>query len=86
MGEPTIKSNLDVYKKLVVSTNGYQVSTNQTNTKDLTVTIQVDYHSLDLTTIPQENQTNGLTKIDYKRDTNSETIKQNMLKQGFTCE
>ena len=85
-GENTIKTNLDTYQKLLSSTSGYQVNTTSSDTKTLEVKVQVDYHSLDLTTIPQANQENSVTKIEYKRNTDMNTIKNDMVNQGFTCE
>lgn len=85
-GEPTIKTKLDTYQKLLSSTSGYQVSANSDNPKELKIVVQVDYHSLDLTTIPQTNQEDKLTKINYKKGTNSNTIKNDMLSKGYTCE
>ena len=85
-GEPTVKSKLDTYQKLLLSSNGYQVNTNANDSKEIKVVVQIDYHSLDLTTIPQANQNDSLTKVTYKRNIDSNTIKNDMLTQGFTCE
>lgn len=85
-GEQTIKAKLDNYQKLLSSTSGYQVNTNATDSKEMKVVVQIDYHSLDLTTIPQANQNDELTKVKYKRNIDSNTIKNDMLTQGFTCE
>lgn len=85
-GESTVKTKLDTYQKLLLSSNGYQVNTNTNDPKELKIIVQIDYHSLDLTTIPQDNQNDDLTKVTYKRDTDSNTIKNDMLSKGFTCE
>ena len=85
-GEPAIKTKLDTYQKLLSSTSGYQVSTSSTDTKEVKVIVQIDYHSLDLTTIPQANQNDEITKVTYKRNTNLTTIKNDMLNSGYTCE
>ena len=85
-GETTIKTNLDTYQKLLSSTSGYQVNVTSTDTKTLELKVQVDYHSLDLTTIPQANQENNVTKVEYKRNTDLNTVKNDMLTQGYTCE
>ena len=85
-GEPTIKAKLDNYQRLLSSTSGYQVNTTTTDSKEMKVVVQIDYHSLDLTTIPQNNQNDELTKVTYKKGIESNTIKNDMLTQGFTCE
>jgi len=83
-GEATIKTQLDTYQTLLSSTSGYQVSTNKQD-KDLTIIVQVDYKSLDLTVIPTKNQENDITKVEYSRNTEVNKIKSDMLAQGFTC-
>ena len=85
-GEATIKSNLDKYQKLSSSTKGYQVSTNSKNAQELTVIVQVDYKNLDLTVIPENNQQNNLTKVEYQKNINSNKVKNKMINEGFTCE
>ena len=85
-GEPTIKAKIDNYQKLLSSTSGYQVNTSTSDSKEMKVVVQIDYHSLDLTTIPQANQNDELTKVTYKRDTDSNTIRSDMLSKGYTCE
>ena len=85
-GEPTIKTKLDTYQKLLSSTSGYQVNTSASDSKEMKVVVQIDYHSLDLTTIPQANQNDELTKVTYKRGTDSNTIRSDMLSKGYTCE
>lgn len=85
-GEQTIKTKLDTYQKLLSSTSGYQVNTNQANSKELKIIVQMDYKSLDLTVIPQANQEDDVTKVIYKRNTDLTTIKNDMLSAGYTCE
>ena len=85
-GEETIKNNTTKYQSLSSSTKGYKVSTNSANPQELTIIVQIDYKTLDLTVIPEKTQEDNITKVDYHRDTDSTKIKNNMINQGFTCE
>lgn len=85
-GEETIKNNTTKYQSLSTSTKGYKVSTNSTNPQELTIIVQIDYKTLDLTVIPEKTQEDSITKVDYQRNVDSTKIKNNMINQGFTCE
>ena len=85
-GEETIKNNLNTYKQLQANTSGYQVNTASNNSTELTIITQIDYKALDLTVIPEKNNENSITRVDYNRNTKVEKIKEEMLNKGFTCD
>ena len=85
-GEETIKNNITKYQSLSTSTKGYKVSTTSNNPQELTIIVQIDYKALDLTVMPEKNQEDNITKVEYNRGTDSTKIKNNMINQGFTCE
>ena len=57
---------IDTYQKLLSSTSGYQVSTSQTDSKDLTIIVQADYHN-DFTLPELHNVYNSILGIEIDR-------------------
>ena len=85
-GEETLKKSLDLYQTLLKGIEGYQVDLTSDKTTKLVVTTRIDFDLIDLTKIPQDNQNNSITKVDYTKSSVKTEIKQDMLNQGFTCE
>jgi hypothetical protein len=85
VGTTTVQAYLKNYQAFLNQLEGYQISVNPVD-NGLVTTVIVDYNLLDLTTVPEIQQTHFSTKIDYAIDTPYETIEQDMKNNNYTCE
>ena len=85
IGSTTVQQYLKSYQSYLNQREGYQISVNPVD-NGLITTVIVDYNLLDLTTVPEIQQTHFSTKIDYAIDTPYETIKQDMANLKYMCE
>ena len=86
IGPSTIDAYLNDYKLFMNPIDGYQISvTPTTNTGFITV-VKVDYNLLDLTLLSPRQKDHFSTSVDYTKNSTQKEIKENMLKQGYTCE
>ena len=82
VGIATIQAYIMSYKSFMNPTDGYQISVIPID-NTLKVTVQVDYHKLDLTKLNLIQATHFSTKVDYSLNTTSEKIMQDMASQLF---
>ncbi len=75
------------YQSFLNQLDGYSITVipNQDLTQ-LTATVKVDLLKLDLTKLPQVQQTHFSTKVEYLVDTEKSVIQGDMVAQGFTCQ
>ena len=84
-GNDTVQRYLKNYQAFLNQLDGYQISVNPIN-NGLIVTVNVNYNLLDVTLLPEKQQTHFSTKVDYAIDTPYEKIKQDMASQNYICE
>lgn len=85
-GLQTIQGYINGYKPYTVDIPGYSVVITTNNTTQLTSLTTVDLEKLDMTKYPQFNQSHVTTSIEYQIGTEYETLKTNMIEQGYTCQ
>ena len=75
------------YQSFLNQLDGYSITVvpNQDLTQ-IIVTVKVDLTRLDLTKLPEIQQTHFSTKVDYVSGTQKSVIQNDMITQGFTCQ
>ena len=83
----TMQSYSIGYQSFLNQLDGYSITVipNQDLTQIIS-TVKVDLTKLDLTKLPEVQQTHFSTKIDYVVGTDRSTIENDMVTQGFTCQ
>ena len=56
------------------------------NGNNIIAVITVDYKTLDVTTVPEMQKNHFTTKLEYQLNTEKQTIYDEKVSQGFTCE
>ena len=83
----TMQNYSVAYQSFLNQLDGYSITVMPNS--DLTqiiVTVKVDLTRLDLTKLPEIQQTHFSTKVDYVPNTQKSVIQNDMLTQGFTCQ
>jgi len=85
-GEPgELASYLKALQSFLMSIQGYQVSVQVIDNGSITTTT-VDYNLLDITTVPQQHQSNYRFNIVNKANDSKESVTKAMTAIGYTCE
>ena len=85
LGEATVQKYIVDYQAFMNQQDGYNISV-VPNDKGIIANVQVDLNSLDMSKLPQIQQTHFSTSVQYQLNTPMETIKSDMLAQKFVCE
>ena len=83
-GVATIQKYLTNYQAFLNPIEGYKIHLS-TVTNGVSMTVEVDYLTLDLTQLNPQQQLHFSTKVDYPLDTAYETIETDMLNDSFIC-
>lgn len=65
---------------------GYQITMAPKDTTGIIVTVQVDYKTLDVTTLSPIQNNHYSTSLDYPIDTTFEVLQADMLSKGYHCQ
>ena len=85
-GEPgELASYLKALQSFLMNIQGYSVSVQVIDHGSITTTI-VDYNLLDITTVPQQHQSNYRFNVISKADDSKETVTKAMTALNYTCE
>ena len=84
-GLETIKLYVEAYKPYTVNIDAYNV-TITSNETSITSKVVADLEKLDITKVPEYQQTHYSTKIDYYVGTQKEVIYADMTANGYTCQ
>lgn len=85
LGLQTLKGYVVGYQSYTVNIEGYNVAVASSDTSVI-ADITVDLEKVDITKVPEYQQTHPSTKIDYYVGTQKEVIMSDMASKGFICQ
>lgn len=74
------------YQVFLNPTVGYQITLSPKDVTGIVATVQVDYKTLDITTLSPVQNNHYSTSLDYPKDTSPEVIQTDSVAKGYICQ